>query len=71
MSFIKDATAVEGSVRTLQGRVSNIMIVIVNNVVAGDDDPRQVAIGKAAEEIQKDVIDLKRRVLIPPFWMLH
>ena len=53
MLVIKDAIVVEGSVGILQDRVSNLMVVIVNNVIVGDN------LRQAAKEIQQDVSDLK------------
>jgi hypothetical protein len=45
----------------LQDRVGNIMIVIVKNV-AGDGEITQDNIAKAAKEMEKDIVDLKKRV---------
>ncbi len=44
----------------MQDRVGNIMIVIVKNVTAGDEEISQDNIVKAAKEMEKDIVDLKK-----------
>ncbi len=56
----QDATAIEQRVQALQSRVGNLMIVIINNVTAGNGDVSEATIKQAAKEMEKDIADLKR-----------
>jgi hypothetical protein len=58
MAF-KEATTVEERARDLQDRVSNIMIVIVNNVTSVDGEINESNINKVAKEMESDIMDLK------------
>jgi hypothetical protein len=56
----QDATAIEERVQALQSRVGTLMIVIINNVTAGNGDVTEATIIQAAKEMEKDISDLKR-----------
>lgn len=56
--YHQDKSAVEQKVKELQGRVCHLMVVIVDNVTAKNEEGSDEVIVKAAKSIERDIKEL-------------